>query len=99
MGYRQAKRQALECIADARIEHELNRCEIDVKNLLVTGVVTAAQVADAIGRSSGTEYECCRHHYDENIEVHIIKTRHGDKSWYIKGYFISPNVVFVSVHE
>jgi hypothetical protein len=99
MGYRQAKKQALECLADGRIEHELDRCEIDIKNLLLTGVVAAKQVADAIGRSSGKEYECSPHHYDENIDVHIIKTQQGDRSWYIKWYFIAPNVVFISVHE
>ena len=99
MGYRQAKKQALECLAVGRIEHELDRCEIDIKNLLLTGVVTAKQVADAIGRSSGKEYECSPHHFDENTEVHIIKTQQGDKSWYIKWYFNSPNVVFISVHE
>ena len=99
MGYRQAKKQVLECLINGRVEHELDRGEIDIKNLLSTGVVTAAQVADAIGRSSGTEYECRRHHLNEMIEVHIIKTQHGDRFWYIKWYFISPNVVFISVHE
>ena len=99
MGYRQAKRQVLECLVDGRIEHELDRCEIDIKNLLLTGVVTATQVADAIGRSSGTEYECRRHHFDEMIEVHIISTQYDGRSWYIKWYFIAPNVVFISVHE
>ena len=77
----------------------MNRCEIDIRNLLLTGVVTAAQVADAIGRSSGREYECSPHHVDENIEVHVIKTQYGDSFWYIKWYFVSPNVIFISVHE
>jgi hypothetical protein len=31
--------------------------------------------------------------------VHIIRTQHGDRTWYIKWYFIVPNVVFISVHE
>ncbi len=99
MGYRQAKKQVLECLAEGRFEHELLRYEIDIKNLLLTGVVTATQVADAIGRSSGTDYECRRHHFDELTEVHIIRTQYDDRSWYIKWYFVSPNVVFISVHE
>ena len=99
MGYRQAKKQVLQCLAEGRVEHELDRGEIDIKNLLSTGVVTAEQVADAIGRSSGIEYRCSPHHFVENIEVHIIRTQHGDRPWYIKWYFISPNVVFISVHE
>ncbi len=84
---------------NGRVEHELDRGEIDIKNLLLTGVVTTTQVADAIGRSSGSDYECRRHHFDEMIDVHIIRTRHDDRSWYIKWYFVLPNVVFISVHE
>ena len=98
-GISTGERQVLECLAEGRVGHELLRCEIDIKNLLVTGVVTATQVADAIGRSDGTEYECRRHHIDELIDVHIIRTFHHDRSWYIKWYFVSPNVVFISVHE
>ena len=98
MGYRQAKRQVLQCLGEGSVEHELDRGEIDIKNLLSTGGVTAKQVADAIGRSSGKEYKCSPHHFDEDIEVHIIRTQHSDRTWYIKWYFISPNIVFISVH-
>ena len=99
MGYRQAKKQVLECLKEGRIEHELDRCEIDIKNLLITGAVTTKEVADAIGRSSGTQYECKPHHFDENITVHILRTQHLGRSWYMKWYFIAPNAVFISVHE
>ena len=99
MGYRQAKREVIECLCEGRIEHELDRCEIDIKNLLSTGAVTAIEVANAIGRSSGTDYECRPHHFDENVEVHILRIQHLGKSWYVKWYFIAPNAVFISVHE
>ena len=99
MGYRQAKKQVLDCLADGHVEHALDRYEIDVKNLLLTGVVTIEQVANAIARSSGTEYKCSSHHLVGSIEVHIIKTHHGDRNWYIKWYFVAPNAVFISVHE
>ena len=99
MGYRQAKKRVLECLANGSVEHTLDRGEVDVKNLLLTGVVTTAQVAGAIGRSSGTEYECSPHHFVDSIKVHIIKTHHGDRDWYIKWYFVAPNAVFISVHE
>lgn len=99
MGYRQAKKRVLECLVSGRVEHELDRCEIDVKNLLLTGVVTTAQVADAIGRSNGAEYKCSPHHFVDSINVHIIKTHYGDRNWYIKWYFVAPNAVFISIHE
>jgi hypothetical protein len=36
---------------------------------------------------------------DQNIDVHVIKTRHKNEQWYIKWYFIEPDAVFISVHQ
>ena len=99
MGFRDAKRQLIECLLDGKIGHELERSEIDVKNLLVTGAASADDVAEVIRRCRGNEYECSPHHLDETIDVHIVKTSHGGRSWYIKWYFLYPNAVFISVHE
>ena len=99
MGFRDAKRQLIECLLDGRIDHELERSEIDVKNLLVTGAASADEVAEVIRRCRGNEYECSPHHFDEKIDVHIVKTTHGGTSWYIKWYYLDPNVMFISVHE
>jgi len=57
LGFRDAKRQLIECLFDGRIDHELERSEI------------------------------------------IVKATHGGTSWYIKWYFLDPNVMFISVHE
>ena len=81
MGYRQAEQQVLECLKEGRIEHELDRCEIDIKNLLINVAVTTKVVADAIGRSSGTLYECKHHHFVEIITVHILRTQHLGRWW------------------
>jgi len=97
VGFRDAKRQLIECLSDGRIDHELERSEIDVKNLLVTGTASAVEVADVIRRCRGNEYECRPHHFDGTIDVHIVKTSHGGRSWYIKWYFLDPNAVFISV--
>jgi hypothetical protein len=99
VGFRDAKAQVLACLDDENILHDLQRSEIDTKNLLVTGVVSAEEVAAAIGRSNGREYECSAHHFDATIDVHIIKTMCLGRSWYIKWYYLEPDVVFISVHE
>ena len=99
MGFRDAKRQLIECLLDGRIDHELERSEIDVKNLLVTGDVSADEVADVIRRCRGNEHEYSPHHLDESIDVHIVKTTYGGRNWYIKWYYLDPNVMFISVHE
>jgi len=99
MGFRDAKKQLIECLLDRRIDHELERSEIDTKNLLLTGVVSADEVAEVIRRCRGNEYECSPHHFGDSIDVHIVKTTYGGTSWYIKWYYLEPNVVFISVHE
>lgn len=34
-----------------------------------------------------------------SIDVHVFKPYKDAKRWYIKFYFIDPDVVFISVHE
>lgn len=98
MGFRNAKKQVLECLDNGHIQHVLERSNIDVKNRLATGEVSAEQIANIIGRARGSHYESSLHHFDESIEVHIITIRHGGQRWYIKWYYLEPDVVFISVH-
>jgi len=49
--------------------HEV-RGDIEIKNLLSTGAVTAAAVVDIIKRSRGGDYTCSAHHLAADIEVH-----------------------------
>lgn len=98
MGFRKAKNQVIECLNKGSIQHEMDRCDIDVKNLLATGEISAEHVANIIGRARGNDYECSPHHFNQSIEVHILTTNHDGITWYIKWYYIEPNVVFISVH-
>ena len=98
MGFRAVKNQVIKCLENGRVQHAMDRCEIDVKNLLATGQVSADEVAGVIGRAGGNDYECRSHHFDESVEVHIITTNHMGTNWYIKWYYIEPDVVFISVH-
>jgi len=98
MGFRDAKKQVIECLNNGWIEHVLERSRIDVKNRLATGEVSAAQLANIIGRARGGDYESSPHHFDASTEVHIITILHGGTRWYIKWYYLEPNAVFISVH-
>ena len=98
MGFKDAKRQVIECLEKGLVSHEV-RNDIDVKNLLAIGRVTLAEVAGIIGRSRGDGYSSSPHHFDSSISVHVVKTRHLKQDWYIKWYFVEPNSVFISVHH
>jgi hypothetical protein len=97
MGFKEAKSKVIACLNTGQISHEV-RNEIDTKNLLSTGVVSASEVAKIIGRSRGDCYSSSPHHFDDTIDVHLIKTPVSGKIWYIKWYFAEPNSMFISVH-
>lgn len=71
------------------------RGDIEVKNLLAVGAVSASEVVDIISACSGRHYSSSPHHAVPSIEVHVLR-RH---SWYIKFYFIEPQTWFISVHQ
>lgn len=98
MGFRDAKKQVIECLKNGRIQHVLERSNIDVKNRLATGEISVAQLTSIIGRARGSNYESSPHHFDALIEVHVITTWHDGTHWYIKWYYLEPDVVFISVH-
>ena len=98
IGYKDIKRQVIHCLKKGLVSHE-QRNNIDIKNLLAIGQVTLEQTADALRRSSGDSYSTSPHHLDPSIDVHIVKTIHAGKNWYIKWYFVEPNSVFISVHH
>lgn len=98
MGFKDAKRQLLECLTSGNILHE-QRNDIDIKNLLATGQISVGDVSDIMGRVRGNCYESSPHHVVSDIEVHIVKTVYQGVHWYIKWYFVEPNSVFISVHN
>lgn len=97
MGFNEVKRKIIACLKSGQVLHEA-RNNIDIKNLLATGDITAEQVALIISRAGGNHYSSSPHHYDNSVEVHIIKTRYLNFSWYVKWYFLDDDSVFISVH-
>ena len=98
MGFKAAKIRVLNCLATGHVLHE-ERNSIDIKNLLATGLISVKEAAQIIGRSSGTNYSCSPHHFDNDIDVHVIKTTFLGLHWYIKWYFLDPDIVFISFHH
>ena len=98
MGFKAIKQKVICCLKTGMVHHE-QRNNIDIKNILATGVLTCEQVATIISRARGDDYSSSPHHFDNSIDVHIVKTRFAGFHWYIKWYFIDENTVFISVHH
>jgi len=94
VGYRTAKRNILKALKEGNFQHE-SRGDIDVKNLLAMGKVSAKEVAALIAASDGTMHVQSPHHIVKEVVVHIIKVN----GWYIKFYFLEPDAWFISVHK
>jgi len=98
MGFKDVKKEVINCLNNGLVLHEA-RNDIDIKNLLKIGEVSNKYVAKILATSKGNEYSCSAHHFDRNIDVHVVKVRNQDRDWYIKWYFTEPNSVFISVHN
>ncbi len=98
MGFKEAKAKVLDCLASGHVLHE-ERNSIDIKNLFATGLVSTKEAAQIIGRSTGNSYSSSPHHFDKDIEVHVVKTTYSSRRWYIKWYFFDPDSVFISFHH
>lgn len=93
-GFRKAKRDVIAALETGNYLH-VSRGDIEVKNLLATGEVTAQEVAGIVRACNGTHHHSSPHHAVAHIDVHVLK-RHG---WYIKFFFIEPDTWFISVHR
>ena len=92
MGFTAVKAMAIAKLLAGDYAHE-GRGDIDDKNLLATGVVSAKDVADVLKRSRGQDHTSSAHHQDASVEVHVIAC----SGWYVKFYF-DPELMFISVH-
>ena len=101
MGFRDARSRAIEALNSGDIQHEA-RGDIDDKNLLLTGDVSADEVVALLLRCRGNQHSSSPHHGDASVEVHVFKPVVGSGAaqtrWYIKLYFLDPDAWFISVH-
>lgn len=94
IGFREAQRAVIAALEAGEYQH-VSRGDIDVKNLLAAGEVSASEVAQVVRSCRGIHYTSSPHHAVDAIEVHVLK-RDG---WYIKFFFIEPDTWFISVHQ
>lgn len=93
-GFSEAKQKLLAALESGDYQHEV-RDRIEVKNALVTGQVSASDLALIVRKTNGLCHSMSPHHGDAAITVHLIKT----DGWYIKFYFLDPSTIFISVHQ
>jgi hypothetical protein len=93
-GFKEARKKVLAALASGSYLHEA-RNDIDVKNKLATGEISALDVATLIKASTGNDHSRSQHHADPAIVVHVISR----KGRYIKFYFLDPDTWFISVHQ
>lgn len=99
VGLKEVKIKAIICLDSGQVQHETERSgDIDKKNLLVTAQVTLEEVKDLIKSTKGTQHEVSLHHVERMIEVHTLKPIKKGTKWYIKFYFLEPDIIFISVH-
>lgn len=104
MGFREVRRRVIQALKEGRIQHEA-RGNVDEKNLLLVGDITTEQVIHLLTPCKGTEYSTSPHHLLPEIKVHIFKPQASlyvgwkKEGWYVKLYFLEPDVWFISVHR
>lgn len=97
MNFRDVKRKAIRCLTEGSYDHQI-RGNIDVKNLFATGQVSEEWVIELIAHTAGNQYQCSSHHQDSSIDVHILKPWRQGYCWYVKFFFLEPDIIFISVH-
>ncbi len=98
MGFRDARTKVIQRLKEGSVQHEA-RDNIDEKNLLATGEVSEAEVIDALKACRGTQHESDEHHVAPETQVEIFTPRQAGFNWYIKCYFLKPDLWFISVHR
>ncbi len=72
MGFKKAKFLLIQALESGNFDHEV-RNDIDDKNLLSSGDVSADEVLDVVKRCNGSHHTMSPHHFIEDVEVHIFR--------------------------
>lgn len=99
MGFKKEKEEVLKRLRLGDFLHE-TRKNIDEKNLLQTGKVSTETAARIISKARGGDYSTSPHHSSNDTKVHILqKVIYEKQSWYIKWYYLEPDLFFISMHN
>ena len=99
MKFAQARNKIKEKLASGDIQHEARK-EIERKNKLSTGELSPEQVSKFLDFATPTTFDNTETHKDDSqITLYVFKPTVDGTKWYIKAYFIDPDVWFISVHK
>ena len=107
MGFRDAKHgliAALQAVQRGEISLLHEPREDPEKNHLKRGTVTVAEVLALASKASAgppqrPNYRSSQHHLKPDLVVHELwRIRWQHRDWYLKWYFESPDLCFISVH-
>src|SRR4051794_21015352 len=98
MGFNAARSLLIDALGAGRFQHEARR-DLESKNLLAVGDVSAEFVIDLLRACRGNQYLATPYHFDASIVCHQFKPVVRGQGWYVKAYFLSSDAVFISVHR
>ncbi len=98
MGFNDIKQRVISCLLEGTYDHEVRR-NIDVKNLFQCGQLSEQFLMELILATRGSQYDVSPHHKAPEIDVHVMKPVKNRLEWYIKFYFVDPDLMFISVHQ
>jgi hypothetical protein len=86
--------------ARRKIQEKLATGEIQKKNKLSTGELTLEQVSRFLDFATPSTFQNTETHNDDSsIQLYIFKPLVDGTRWYIKAYYIDPDIWFISVHK
>lgn len=90
------KRKAIEKLLNNSIRHEEREYD---KNLFARGVVSKNDIIQIFLYSRGDQHSTSGHYFLEGVTVHIIRAVGKYDGYYVKFYFVEPDIWFISVHQ
>jgi hypothetical protein len=98
MGFKDVRCLLIDALESGHYQHEY-RADMESKNLLAIGEVTAEFVVDLLRRCRGDQYRSSPYHFDPGVLCHQFTPKLDGERWYLKAYFLSAKAVFISVHR
>ncbi len=96
IGFTAAKQKLVAALDNGDYLHAARSGNLNSKNLLLPGQVSAEQIASIVKACQGPDYTSDPLHSCPSVEVYILK---GD-GWYIKFCFLeNPSVMFISAQQ
>lgn len=98
MRFKEIRTALIYCLKNGLYDHEI-RADMQSKNHLFSGNVSAERVIDMALACTGSDYHSSPLHGNSKVVAHILTPKGKFLGWYIKFYYVDPNSIFISVHN